>query len=279
MNPSAGGAVAVTQTAESAESFPVGTWLSLVEHSLGVRGVGSSNLPVPTIKTKGLTRNVLRVRILRRVLSQLKRFRWKVALSELSEKCQCREIVCLRCLNFIWEHTQKNCSAVDFDRRLKLAISLVPTNTLVLAGIAVPPLHTVRVVLAIYAFAQVSAAVVQTVTIAMVNFHLWIGDTENLSVQVKRLAATMGSMRLAHGIHFISASVNECSPLERLYRLIVGIIHESNITLSQRDSFHSWINSCSDSPLTGRFIGGRALRAQSNLPCTASAVIVIALPL
>jgi hypothetical protein len=30
------------------ESFLVGTWLSLVEHSLGVRGVGSSNLPVPT---------------------------------------------------------------------------------------------------------------------------------------------------------------------------------------------------------------------------------------
>jgi hypothetical protein len=29
--------------------LPVGTWLSLVEHSLGVRGVGSSNLPVPTI--------------------------------------------------------------------------------------------------------------------------------------------------------------------------------------------------------------------------------------
>ena len=28
----------------------VGTWLSLVEHSLGVRGVGSSNLPVPTIQ-------------------------------------------------------------------------------------------------------------------------------------------------------------------------------------------------------------------------------------
>src|SRR6185437_5125666 len=25
-----------------------GFWLSLVEHSLGVRGVGSSNLPVPT---------------------------------------------------------------------------------------------------------------------------------------------------------------------------------------------------------------------------------------
>ena len=32
-----------------AGSFFVGTWLSLVEHSLGVRGVGSSNLPVPTI--------------------------------------------------------------------------------------------------------------------------------------------------------------------------------------------------------------------------------------
>jgi hypothetical protein len=32
------------------ESFLVGTWLSLVEHSLGVRGVGSSNLPVPTIQ-------------------------------------------------------------------------------------------------------------------------------------------------------------------------------------------------------------------------------------
>jgi hypothetical protein len=33
------------------ESFLVGTWLSLVEHSLGVRGVGSSNLPVPTISS------------------------------------------------------------------------------------------------------------------------------------------------------------------------------------------------------------------------------------
>ena len=32
----------------------VGTWLSLVEHSLGVRGVGSSNLPVPTIKIRYL---------------------------------------------------------------------------------------------------------------------------------------------------------------------------------------------------------------------------------
>src|SRR6185437_9769759 len=31
-----------------AGSIYVGTWLSLVEHSLGVRGVGSSNLPVPT---------------------------------------------------------------------------------------------------------------------------------------------------------------------------------------------------------------------------------------
>ena len=34
----------------------VGTWLSLVEHSLGVRGVGSSNLPVPTIKISHLSR-------------------------------------------------------------------------------------------------------------------------------------------------------------------------------------------------------------------------------
>jgi hypothetical protein len=34
-----------------ARLHPVGTWLSLVEHSLGVRGVGSSNLPVPTIYT------------------------------------------------------------------------------------------------------------------------------------------------------------------------------------------------------------------------------------
>jgi hypothetical protein len=34
----------------ASSGFPVvGTWLSLVEHSLGVRGVGSSNLPVPTI--------------------------------------------------------------------------------------------------------------------------------------------------------------------------------------------------------------------------------------
>ena len=35
-------------------NFAVGTWLSLVEHSLGVRGVGSSNLPVPTIKINHL---------------------------------------------------------------------------------------------------------------------------------------------------------------------------------------------------------------------------------
>jgi hypothetical protein len=33
----------------AADFLVVGTWLSLVEHSLGVRGVGSSNLPVPTI--------------------------------------------------------------------------------------------------------------------------------------------------------------------------------------------------------------------------------------
>ena len=44
-NPSAGAAI----FGRPAESFQVGTWLSLVEHSLGVRGVGSSNLPVPTI--------------------------------------------------------------------------------------------------------------------------------------------------------------------------------------------------------------------------------------
>jgi hypothetical protein len=36
----------------------VGTWLSLVEHSLGVRGVGSSNLPVPTIFKINKLRNV-----------------------------------------------------------------------------------------------------------------------------------------------------------------------------------------------------------------------------
>jgi hypothetical protein len=41
---------------ELAESFLVGTWLSLVEHSLGVRGVGSSNLPVPTISLFKLLR-------------------------------------------------------------------------------------------------------------------------------------------------------------------------------------------------------------------------------
>jgi hypothetical protein len=42
----------------------VGTWLSLVEHSLGVRGVGSSNLPVPTIqnqKTTHLCKSLLNV--------------------------------------------------------------------------------------------------------------------------------------------------------------------------------------------------------------------------
>src|SRR3984893_8235191 len=42
-------------TVASVESFLVGTWLSLVEHSLGVRGVGSSNLPVPTIKISNLS--------------------------------------------------------------------------------------------------------------------------------------------------------------------------------------------------------------------------------
>src|SRR5215472_7090516 len=38
----------LSQPRSNASSNPVGTWLSLVEHSLGVRGVGSSNLPVPT---------------------------------------------------------------------------------------------------------------------------------------------------------------------------------------------------------------------------------------
>ena len=40
--------VSLKATVTLVESFLVGTWLSLVEHSLGVRGVGSSNLPVPT---------------------------------------------------------------------------------------------------------------------------------------------------------------------------------------------------------------------------------------
>ena len=47
-------------------SFHVGTWLSLVEHSLGVRGVGSSNLPVPTI-----------LRLWSKAPSLLKIARWK----------------------------------------------------------------------------------------------------------------------------------------------------------------------------------------------------------
>ena len=38
----------ITPFSCAADCFVVGTWLSLVEHSLGVRGVGSSNLPVPT---------------------------------------------------------------------------------------------------------------------------------------------------------------------------------------------------------------------------------------
>ena len=42
---------ALPRPSQSAEPFLVGTWLSLVEHSLGVRGVGSSNLPVPTNST------------------------------------------------------------------------------------------------------------------------------------------------------------------------------------------------------------------------------------
>src|ERR1035438_10629527 len=40
--------VALRRPSQPVDSFLVGTWLSLVEHSLGVRGVGSSNLPVPT---------------------------------------------------------------------------------------------------------------------------------------------------------------------------------------------------------------------------------------
>jgi hypothetical protein len=42
-------------TLNAAGLSTVGTWLSLVEHSLGVRGVGSSNLPVPTIYSRSLT--------------------------------------------------------------------------------------------------------------------------------------------------------------------------------------------------------------------------------
>src|ERR1039458_9836113 len=45
------------KTAQLADSK--GTWLSLVEHSLGVRGVGSSNLPVPT-KTSLQPKQILR---------------------------------------------------------------------------------------------------------------------------------------------------------------------------------------------------------------------------
>jgi hypothetical protein len=49
----------------------VGTWLSLVEHSLGVRGVGSSNLPVPTKSLASVFFSVAVVRLfgLSRVLA------------------------------------------------------------------------------------------------------------------------------------------------------------------------------------------------------------------
>src|SRR5215470_14353424 len=51
------------QPRSNASSNPVGTWLSLVEHSLGVRGVGSSNLPVPTNKFPSFSfRNLLDTR-------------------------------------------------------------------------------------------------------------------------------------------------------------------------------------------------------------------------
>ncbi len=43
------------KTLRSSLNATVGTWLSLVEHSLGVRGVGSSNLPVPTNSDQLLT--------------------------------------------------------------------------------------------------------------------------------------------------------------------------------------------------------------------------------
>ena len=51
----------------SGRFLPVGTWLSLVEHSLGVRGVGSSNLPVPTNLFSSCYAGPLPLQILRRV--------------------------------------------------------------------------------------------------------------------------------------------------------------------------------------------------------------------
>jgi hypothetical protein len=53
----------LTQRKSAHNPFIVGTWLSLVEHSLGVRGVGSSNLPVPTnlfvVAAQGLARRLI----------------------------------------------------------------------------------------------------------------------------------------------------------------------------------------------------------------------------
>ena len=63
-------------------SFHVGTWLSLVEHSLGVRGVGSSNLPVPTIlKISGFRGFAFQPRILRRVTNHPAWPPWRVVTS------------------------------------------------------------------------------------------------------------------------------------------------------------------------------------------------------
>src|SRR5207248_7452815 len=66
----------------------VGTWLSLVEHSLGVRGVGSSNLPVPTIFRINELQNLFSVtNILREGSFSCKDFR----LLERTAACRFRQ--------------------------------------------------------------------------------------------------------------------------------------------------------------------------------------------
>ena len=53
-------------------------------------------------------------------------------------------------------------------------------------------------------------------------------------MQVDTPAAVMGSMSLAHRVHFAPASIYECLPLVSGHTLVVGIVNQSNEALSQR---------------------------------------------
>lgn len=111
-------------------------------------------------------------------------------------------------------------------------------------------LPTVPIVLAAHTFTKVVPLAVQAVVIFVVNMNLWVSHTHDEAVQQLRCASAYTCFHLAYAIH--GAFGFGRAPLMSRHSVVIGIVHESDEALSQRDVFHKV--ACADRlDMSGRF--------------------------